>query len=224
MSHDDWRAVFARVEASCRDGGLDLAHPLSCTFIAGDLALPAGFRSDALGILLGNSGALWPILRRALRRGGALPEHPVDEHTERVVSAAVAGLPAPTHTFFSHRPYGGRYLPFQRIAHRSGFLHLSPAQLSLHPRHGPWVALRALVLVDLSGPPPPAPVAPNPCSACDEPCVPAFEAALALGGTVEEHWEAWLAIRDACPEGRASRYDAAQLAYHYRKRREHLVR
>jgi hypothetical protein len=35
-------------------------------------------------------------------------------------------------------------------------------------------------------------------------------------------WHAWLAVRDACPVGRAHRYDDDQLRYHYAGERDAL--
>ena len=32
-----------------------------------------------------------------------------------------------------------------------------------------------------------------------------------------ENWRPWLAVRDACPEGRRFRYDPEQIRYHYTK-------
>lgn len=44
--------------------------------------------------------------------------------------------------------------------------------------------------------------------------MPALDAALGA-----EDWRRWLAVRDACPVGRAHRYSDAQIAYHYTKDR-----
>jgi methylmalonic aciduria homocystinuria type C protein len=88
------------------------------------------------------------------------------------------------------------------------------------------VALRALVVVRRAGPSGSAPVAPDPCTGCEAPCLQALDHARRegerLGGQVEDHWRDWLAVRDACPEGRASRYPDDQIAYHYGKERRWL--
>jgi len=48
-------------------------------------------------------------------------------------------------------------------------------------------------------------------------CRPLFKAA--WEGTTDvprgEEWRAWLAVRDACPLGRAHRYTEPQVLYHY---------
>jgi methylmalonic aciduria homocystinuria type C protein len=221
MTALDWRAVFAHVADACRSGGLDLAHPLSLAWLP-ETTVPHALRTDALGVLVGNTRALWPALRERLADEGELPAQPVDAHVETILRQAVEAVDAPVLVFYAHRRYEGSYLPFQRMAHDAGWLHLSPSHLSLHPQHGPWVALRALVVFDVAGPPPPAPVAPDPCTPCDKPCLAALERAAALDGSDPQSWRAWLEVRDACPEGRASRYGEAQIRYHYTKDREHL--
>ena len=35
--------------------------------------------------------------------------------------------------------------------------------------------------------------------------------------TVRENWRSWVAIRDACPLGKAHRYSDEQIRYHYTK-------
>jgi len=39
---------------------------------------------------------------------------------------------------------------------------------------------------------------------------------------VRDHWQAWLAVRDACPVGKAARYDDSQIRWHYALDREAL--
>lgn len=203
-------ATVRRIADRCRLGGLDLTHALSLRWLDEALvrALPDG-AIDRLAILIGNTRAIWPFIRQA-RRG---PD-PVERHCELVVAEAVDGLGA--RLFHAHRRYDGAYLPLQRIAHQAGMLHLSPSHLSLHGQHGPWVALRALIVVDQPGPTGPAPRAPDPCTPCDKPCLPALAAAVA-GPDDAASWRRWLAVRDACPVGRVSRYRPPQVAYHYTK-------
>jgi methylmalonic aciduria homocystinuria type C protein len=113
-----------------------------------------------------------------------------------------------------------RALPIQRLAELVGLASLSPSHLSIHPLYGPWFALRAVAVFDVDGPDEPAPALTSPCVQCDKPCLPALERALPL--RVEEHAGAWIAVRDACPVGRASRYGEEQLRYHYTKDRKLL--
>ncbi len=39
----------------------------------------------------------------------------------------------------------------QRLAHASGLARLSPSHLSVHGTDGPWIALRAAVVIDIEG-------------------------------------------------------------------------
>jgi methylmalonic aciduria homocystinuria type C protein len=111
-----------------------------------------------------------------------------------------------------------RRVAMQRLAHVAGLAWLAPSHLCVHPRFGPWIALRAAVVIDVEGPPPQTPIA-APCD-CATGCQPAFDRALAAGtprdqAELRERWRLWLAVRDACPVGRAHRYDDDQIRYHY---------
>ena len=57
------------------------------------------------------------------------------------------------------------------------------------------------------------------------PCVKALDVAMANAPDprLASARQAWVAIRDACPVGTASRYSEAQLRYHYTKDREALL-
>jgi hypothetical protein len=98
----------------------------------------------------------------------------------------------------------------------------------VHPEHGPWIALRAVVIFDAEGPVR-GEKAPVLCAPCDRPCMAALARALAADArrdcaSVAEHQAHWIAVRDACPIGRDSRYGADQLGYHYGKDRALLRR
>ena len=104
----------------------------------------------------------------------------------------------------------------------AGLAHTSPSYLSIHPEHGPWIALRAVIVLDedwTSGEPAPAP---DPCTPCRKPCLAALDRAVKasekepMGKKVSNRWRLWLAVRDACPMGRSSRYSDEQCEYHYR--------
>jgi cyanocobalamin reductase (cyanide-eliminating) / alkylcobalamin dealkylase len=221
--------VVARIEdfaERCRAGGLDLVHAFGVDrepapgSALRDLALPDFGRERLLGLLIGNTRALWPVFGRALHERAELRSvpDPLDRHVVDAVNEARAALSARSVVYFSHLAEP-RVPPVQRIALEAGFAHLAPSHLSIHPEHGPWVALRAIVIVDLDGPAV-SPRAPDPCTPCPKPCLIALERAL----TSAKDWRAWLAVRDACPVGRDSRYGETQLAYHYTKDRDLLAR
>ncbi|MGH8586497.1 MAG: hypothetical protein ACREWE_10055 [Gammaproteobacteria bacterium] len=41
-----------------------------------------------------------------------------------------------------------RRVAMQRLAHLSGLAYLSPSHLNVHATYGPWIALRAAVVID----------------------------------------------------------------------------
>lgn len=181
--------------------------------------------SDNLAVIVGNTRALWPVWLDALGRDAALAgaDDPLDTYTERSLSLALARIALPVRSSLAHER-GDRAVPIQRVAHAAGLAFLSETHMSVHPTYGPWIALRAVVSVAVSGPPgAPAPMA-HPCGGCARGCQPAFERALStLSGApsdanVRVHWREWLACRDACPVGREHRYSDAQIDYHYRRR------
>lgn len=157
------------------EGGLDLVKRFAAADVnphLDGLSLETFDRPRALGFVVGNTRALWPHLIAGMDRQTA---HPVDDYCARLVEEAARA------TGIAHQSYGSpvmipRPLPMQRIAALAGLADLSPSHLSVHPDHGPWIALRAVVMFDAD-----------------------------------------------VPVGRASRYGAAQLAYHYSKERKYLA-
>ena len=201
------------------EAGFDICHAFDPAAVAGEpgLAALAG-SAPARAWLVGNTRALWPRFLEARRADPALAasDDPLDLYTERQIERGIAGTGA--RAWFGHRRYGGAFLPMQRLAVATGLGSLAPTQLVIHPVYGPWFALRAVIVA-----PGAAAAAPPPLAAactCGEPCREAFARACAASGP--EAWRAWLAVRDACPVGRAYRYDDDQLRYHYTKMRRCL--
>ncbi len=192
------------------DAGLDLVHPFDARAL--DPARPHG-------VLIANTRALWPALLAARAADPALRDaaDPIELYVERAVAAAYPGAKI----LYAHRTYDGAYLPFQRVAADARLGVLTPAHLVVHPIYGPWIALRAIVLTVGVPPPPAAPLSIDEADAHP----PAAEAALALALVAQgpDAWRAWLAVRDACPIGRAHRYYDAQIRYHYTKDRAALL-
>jgi cyanocobalamin reductase (cyanide-eliminating) / alkylcobalamin dealkylase len=219
---------IAALRARCEEAGLDIVHPFRMAWFNDEvepfLRLPDWGRADALGILIGNTARIWPAFTRALRDEGALlgDEHPLDTYVERSLSGAAGRAISDRHVIlFAHRMVPAP-IAIQRVAHAAGLAHLSPSRLSVHPAYGPWLALRAVIVVDTDGPSEPRPRAPDPCTPCSKPCLLAFERALTAtdmtrSGDVERTWQMWANVREVCPEGTDSRYGDDQLRYHYTK-------
>ena len=223
----------AALRARCVAVGFDVVHPFRLHWFNGEaephLRLPDFGRPGALAIVIGNSARLWPVFTRALQEDATLgaEEHPLDTYVEKALGAAFAEVVvAPYVLHWAHRMIPAP-IAIQRIAHASGLAHLSPSHLSIHRALGPWLALRAVAVVDVEGPHGERPHAYDPCTACAKPCLAALDRAIALSGAtraddVEREWQAWADVRDVCPEGKSQRYGDDQLRYHYTKNRSIL--
>jgi methylmalonic aciduria homocystinuria type C protein len=169
-------------------------------------------RRGALALVIGNTRALWPTVLDALLADAALlgDPHPIDRYTERSIAAALAAVSTDHAIRWAHQP---PFVPIQRLAERAGLARLAPSRISTHPRFGPWIALRAVAVLDADGPLGPPPRLPSPCDACAHACEPAL--ARALGAA--DDWRLWVAVRDSCPLGAEHRYSEEQIHYHYTK-------
>lgn len=201
--------------------GFDFVVPLNIDApFCKSLSLPARVALPCQGLLIANDERLWAPFKRALFAEFAEHPEPLESFVEARVQSAVAQLGFEQQIFFSHQP---PFIPIQRIAERARFACISPSQLSVHAEVGPWLSLRALVLLALA---PTAALAPaetlGPCNGCPAPCVPPFERARSLGissADVRRNWRDWVAIRDACPIGREHRYSDEQVEFHYARTR-----
>jgi hypothetical protein len=128
----------------------------------------------------------------------------------------------------------------QRLAELAGLAWLSPSYLSVHPVHGPWISLRAAIVVGgVAGPDESTRHAiGRTCHACEDAngCRAALATALAASDpraqrgvgvsgdrdAIAENWTLWLSVRDACPVGKASRFQEDHLRYGYTKEKSIL--
>ena len=228
--------LLGALEAACLAEGFDLFA--TTTVGAYDRLVPEAFRLERPAsasldaawrvgaasrclVLVGNTRAAWPRFLDALSDGSdptlASHPHPFDTWTARRLTIALAPATAYRHELrfaFSGPP---NHFSALHLAEASGLAFRGPAGLAIHPRFGPWFGLRAALAIDLpwreAAPPT------DLCSACPAPCKPALDKALAAtqtgGHPVRDHWRHWLAVRDACPEGRAHRYSDEQCRWHY---------
>ena len=220
--------VLHEIEARLGEAGLDLLHAFDAAAyneaIRGHARLqplPLFGRENALGLLIGNTLALWPRFHAAWRSRAELQRdpHPLDRYVTGAVTSCIGASPWRTELRFSHEG-GARLVSMLHAAKASGLAHVGPAHLAIHPVHGPWIGLRAVVVVDAPAPPAGPPPIP-PCEGCPAPCEDALARAMAAGAAAT--WRDWLAARDACPVGRSSRYSEPQLIYHYTKDRSVLT-
>ena len=165
-----------------------------------------------LGLLVGNTRALWPRFVAARR---TLPAtNPLDTYVERSVLGALdaSGIArAAVEVMFSHPRYGGVFLPFQPLAVLTGLAAPAAGGLVVHPIWGPWFAMRAVIALEPptgTAVPALAPIA-KPCT-----CTGACERAFEIASRDLRDWRAWLAVRDACSL-RTHRYSDDQIQFHY---------
>ena len=230
MAQSEWTRIVRAVRERCSASGLDIVHAFATSAynsqVSAEERVPDFGRDNRLGILVGNTRALWPHFTATLRADRALAqaEHPLQEYLRARLVLAIAGATTRPHQLTWAHQTEPRALPIQRLAELVGLASLGPSHLSVHPAYGPWFALQAVVVFDVVGPS--EPVAPliSPCAACSAPCVPALDRAMQSGGApsgadIAQDPKPWIAVRDACPVGRDARYTDRQVAYHYTKDR-----
>ena len=189
--------------ATLAAAGFDLAHPFDASVAAREPGLGVLAGTARLGILIGNTRALWPRFTEAMRDPALAAERdPLDRYTERCIGAAFPEA----RIYYGHRCYDGAFVPLQRIAVTAGLGALAQSRLVIHPIYGPWFALRAAVVID--GEPPVRRPIPLPCR-CDASCTTVLERAQR-----SSDWRDWLAVRDACSL-RSWRYTDDQIRFHY---------
>ena len=182
----DWRSVPASTDPRSPDAlglppeldaaGINLAGVLSSERY--DALVPTGWRCrrvlpGAASVVVlacgGNSFA------RALRAAPeAASRDPVDDFTRRVVQAAVQALVADgsdTRALFHDERRQGVFADFPGLARACGLGEPSRLGLLLHPRFGPWLAIRALLLTESRFSPTSRLQDFDPCLGCLAPCI-----------------------------------------------------
>lgn len=192
-------------------------------------------------VVVGNGGgAFWDAYRGfcAARPGHERRPDPLDEFTREVVDAAYAPLAgsAPMRVLY---PFGFAEdgVSFTRLARLAGLGRESVVGVLVHPVYGPWIALRAAILVPgrLEAPRPADGF--DPCPSCTErPCIPACPGdAVSREGWSVPRCGAHRARRDdpcaarcharaACILAPEHRYPDDALAYHQQQARDPLLR
>jgi methylmalonic aciduria homocystinuria type C protein len=193
--------------ATLAAAGFDIAHTFDAPAVAREPGLEVLAGGPRLGILIGNTRALWPPFTAAVCDPALAAEpDPLERYTERVIDAAFSPSGAGPRIYYGHRRYGGAFLPLQRLAATTGLGAIAPNHLVIHPIYGPWFALRAVVVTD-GAPPERQPIA-QPCQ-CTAACRERFERAQQSMEPAD-----WAAVRDACSL-QGWRYTDEQAHYHY---------
>jgi cyanocobalamin reductase (cyanide-eliminating) / alkylcobalamin dealkylase len=228
-----WQEAMELLRQRLADTGIDLLQPFSIGWynqgVDESLRLPDFGRSSSFGVLVANSRALWPAFLDAAAANAGLVRapHPIDQYVQGQVLEAIDAL-SPCHWEvrweYEEPP---RRVAMQRLAEVIGFANLSPAHLCVHPKYGPWVSLRAVIVVDVEGPSEQPPPLKSSCPECATHCGALLEAALAASphfesaesATVAANWRPWVSVREACSTGDCYRFYDDQIRYHYTKDR-----
>jgi hypothetical protein len=225
--------------------GLNLIGVASAGSYDAEVGVGRGLRRHLDGaesvIVVGHGGgAFWGAYRRfcAAHPGHEERADPLDDFTREVVETACAPLARDSAAHFLY-PFGfaGDAVSFTRLAELAGLGHPSLVGVLVHPVYGPWIALRAAILVRerLEAPRPAAGF--DPCPTCsDRPCIAACpgKAVGAAGWSVprcgahrarpDDPCATRCHARVACVLGPEHRYPEAALAYHQCRAREPLLR
>lgn len=178
-------------------------------------------------VVIGNGGGAFWAGFAAQRVAGAVEPNPLDTYTRAIVQTRLRGwLPAGAQMIFPF-DYPAMPISFQRMAELAGLGSRSLLGVLVHPEFGPWMALRAAIVLpsDLSAPRPAAGF--DPCPTCVER---ACMASCPTGAVTAAGWDiprcaAYRARDDDpcggrcharfdCVIGRAHRYPDAASAHH----------
>jgi len=189
--------------------------------------LPVLGHTNPIGILVGNTRALWEPFIAALANDETLRNcrNPLDTYVTRTLvgflDTHIKPLGVKYDVVYTWDTRPGRLVSFQTIGRVAGLGHLSKGcGLSLHPVYGPWFAMRAVVVLGMEYNFPTEPVEVE-CPLTDE-----QEAVAAKAMETLQSWtpENLIAMRRAVPLGQEWEYSRPQLMYHYTLNKQWLTR
>jgi len=182
-------------------------------------------------VVFGSGGpSLWSAFTKAIVADPTVltaHAHPLDRFIARTL-ATVDPAPDGRHRVWVRCAFDAeRFVDFRPLARSAGLGWDSPLGLLLHPKHGPWMGLRAACFTTEALPVSGVLPEPGPCASCPAPCQracpvsavpsrvgPRFDiracASHKQGGGCHAHCKA----RQACPQGAASAYPVLEQAYH----------
>src|SRR6187399_968225 len=170
------QAIVSAWTETLRAHGFDLVQSFdagsynqSPRALGSDFRLPTFGQPSALCLLVAHGAALWDVFVSAVGASESLRRSttPLDHYTEGVVVDLQQRTSTASVAFFSHRT--DPLIPIQRIADVAGLAGLSPSHMSVHPRLGPWLGLRAVVVFEATPEPDAAWPAVHACAGCSAP-------------------------------------------------------
>lgn len=220
-----------------RPFGIDLVQPLSIAEYnrrCPNHTLQPYQHENPLGFVLGNTKALWEPFLRWLKESPARVDQndPLDAYVESTVQQLISHISAqycPCTARFSHC-FGPLFVDMLTAAEISGLaFHDDQTHLCVHPKFGPWFALRAVLVLDMPGIPfDPAAPPRNPFPQLESAIRKQWNKLQCLGGLSnwQANWREWLALREMSgPQDTLQyKYEGDQLEYHYTKDRNILLR
>ena len=223
-----WPEIFADIEERARSLGFDLVGAVrigAYNRVVDKVARISDLGdSRNLALVVANTKTLWPVFVQWLQQNPEFVQHPdpLDRYVEAKLSGLFAALPVRAELRWAHKPEPA-HVSMQTLAQLAGIGYKTDSHLVVHPVYGPWVGLRAVAVLPVVGPAEVFQWTNPPCAACSTGCRPALAAAIAghedssRSASVSDKWASWLAVRDACPLGKAHRYSEDQIRYHYTK-------
>ena len=160
--------------------------------------------------------------------------HPLDDYTVEIIEALLTPLlraSGQTYRYLYPFRFWTEPVSFMHLARAAGLAGPSLLGVTIHPEYGPWMALRAAVLLDQELSASPHSSSFNPCPTCIErPCM---KACPALAISSERGWDIPACVqhrirvaedcvdychaRFDCVYGREHRYPLDELQYHQRQ-------
>lgn len=201
-----------------REAGYDIVYPFLTSF-----SLAKEFKSDGLkAVMVCNTKALWRKFSKLIcsNKDFVLMRDPLD----RIVENDISRLFPQSDKYcvlYTHRMYGGKFFPFQKVAHEIGLAYFDPiSHLSIHPLYGPWFSMRAIVvfnhnnkniITDVTS-----------CKPASKPSTLDEEILQQIvpTGSKYNNWKEWLKVRDTVSQmvgSNSFRFSDDQILYHYTK-------
>lgn len=231
-------SVLAQMQAHCNAAGLNLFGVVDAMRF--DAAQPVESRASQLHpgcgtiVVLGSGGgAFWQrmVASNGTPRPPAPHYHPVQEFAVAQTRMAQAQLQAAGIRSRLVQPEDRKTLNFVQLGEAAGFGTVSPViHILLHPRFGPWISLRAALLLEGT---PFGPIADaslqdrfQPCCGCEKPCIAACPVGVHDGFGAADfsrcahhrhagNCAAGCNVRRACPIGADERYVAEEEAHRH---------
>ena len=188
-----------------------------------------------LGLLVGNTKSIWSVFEKCLKEDSKIIEssHPLDTWIESRIKTACEKILCKNgkqqiryEIRWVRDSRSGYKFMAQGLADVIGLAPIEPSmQLCVHPRYGPWFAMRAVILLNITST---LNLKANSISfeksSCEKMgCATVQKEMMKEASERPYDWKKWLAVRDNCKVGAQFRYSPKQIEYHYTQSRQILL-